>query len=383
MNHGTKVLGWIVLAVIVLGGGWWVLSHKGNNVSQNGPIKIGFIGPLTGDAATYGQPFQQTVQLAVEQINTVGGISGRQVEVIYEDGKCNGKDAASATQKLVNVDHVQAIIGGFCSGETIPSVPIAAQGKVLVLSPSASSPALTGISPFFFRDYPSDSTQGKVLATIAYTDKSWKNVAFIQEETDYAAGIYKAFDQTFAGLGGKTTNDSFPSTSNDFRSILTKLKAANPDAVFIDVQTGAAADRILKQMEAMGWKPHLFLSDTVSIESTTVKAHQATLEGALAAEFIPDTKNPKFKQFIEDFKAKYGSEPTYQGYMATVYDSVYLLKDGITKVGYDGTKLAQWSRTIKDWSGVSGTITIGANGDPVSGHSPIIIQNGQHQPYTK
>src|SRR6185369_16950196 len=118
----------------------------------------------------------------------------------------------------------------FCSGETIPSVPIAAQAKVLLFSGSASSPALTNASPFFFRDYPSDAAQGSVLANVAYTKKNWKKVAVIQEQTDYAAGVFGSFDTAYKALGGTSVKEEFASDGTDFRSTLTKLKAGNPDA---------------------------------------------------------------------------------------------------------------------------------------------------------
>jgi len=77
------------------------------------------------------------------------------------------------------------------------------------------------------------------------------------------------------------------------------------------------------------------------------------------------------------YKDKYGAEPPFQSYAQTAYDAPYLLKDGIIAVGYDGEKLAEWSRTIKDWEGASGKTTIGANGDRASGHVLKIVKDGK------
>ena len=101
--------------VVVVGLVWWGVSK---NSGSGNVIKIGFIGPLTGDAAAYGESAQNIVQLAVSDINAAGGVSGKQVQVIYEDGACNGTTAADAMQKLANVDGVQAILGGYCSAES-------------------------------------------------------------------------------------------------------------------------------------------------------------------------------------------------------------------------------------------------------------------------
>src|SRR3989344_5259538 len=184
---------WALVVIVIL---TLLFTWGGDKVpKETGPIKVGVIAPLTGDAAAYGEPLTNIVKMAVEEVNNAGGVDGRTIELVIEDGKCNGKDGGSATQKLVNVDGVKVILGGFCSSESLAAIPIAEAAKVLVLSAGSSSPDLTGASPYFFRNYPSDSAQGKVLAQIAYNDKGWKKVAFLQEQTDYAVGIYKAFEE--------------------------------------------------------------------------------------------------------------------------------------------------------------------------------------------
>ncbi len=191
MDKTTKTVVWVVVALAVIGGAWLLLGNKGTaneKTTNTAPLKIGVVLPLSGDAAVYGEPARNILQMAAEEINAGDGVKGQKLELIIEDGKCNGKDAANAAQKLINVDKVKVMIGGWCSSESLAIVPIAAQNKVAMLSAGSSSPKLTGINPIFARNYPSDAAQGSVLADIAYTDKGWKNVAFIQEQTDYAQG---------------------------------------------------------------------------------------------------------------------------------------------------------------------------------------------------
>jgi branched-chain amino acid transport system substrate-binding protein len=372
-------LTWFVVAVLVLVGGWLLLNNQTSQPTETGPIKIGVIGPFTGDAAVYGEPMQKTLQLAFDEINAAGGINGRQVEPIFEDGKCDGNPAVSAAQKLVNVDGVQAIIGGFCSGETIPSVPVAEAGKVVLFSPSASSPALTGISPFFFRNYPSDSKQGEVLADVA-NKKGYKNIAFITEQTDYATGLYSSFKASFEALGGETTSEEFQTSNTDFRSTVTKIKAQKPDAVFLSTQTPQAAERIMKQMTELGYKPQLFVSDVTMGEQELLMKNKDLLEGAIGAEFVPDQNNAKLKALKEAYKSTFDKDMPYVGYMSTVYDALYTLVDGMKAVGNNGEKLAAWSRTISNWQGASGSTTIGPDGDRVSGHKAEIVKDGKVEP---
>jgi branched-chain amino acid transport system substrate-binding protein len=321
--------------------------------------------------------------MAANEINTAGGIKGKNIQLIVEDGKCNGTDAANAAQKLINVDGVKIIIGDYCSGGTLAFVPIATAAKVAVFSPGASSPKLTGISEYFVRNYPSDSTQGSVLANIAYMDKGYKKVAFIQEQTDYALGVYNAFSGTFLKLGGTITNESFPSDTTDFRSIVSKVKGQNPDAVFISVQTPAVASRIFTQMNQLGYKPRLLVSDTIPGDPVTMLANKVILEGALAAEFGVDPSNPKFSTMLAHYKEKFGSDVPYQSYAQTYYDSVYIVAAAIEAAGYDGTAVSSWFHEIKNWEGASGSLTIGSNGDPVAGHRGEVIVDGKAQPYSK
>jgi branched-chain amino acid transport system substrate-binding protein len=380
----NKTIIGVVVLLIIVAGGWYLVSKNQSTSNETGPVKIGVILPLTGDAAVYGEPLSHVLQIAADEINAASGIDGQQVNLVVEDGKCNGTDAANAAQKLVNVDHVQVIIGGFCSGESLSAEPIATAGKVALLSGGSSSPKLTDISPYFARDYPSDSFQGKILAGIAYTDKGWKKVATIQEQTDYALGVYTAFSTEFTRLGGVVTNESFPSDNTDFRTIVSKMKVENPDAVLVSVQTPATAARVFTQMNQLGWKPKLLIVDAITGDPITLANNKAILEGAITAEFGVDPTNAKFSGMIASYKTKYGAEPPYQSYAQTMYDAVYLVRDAIKAVGYDGTKIANWLRTsVKGWQGASGSVTIGENGDPTVGHKPEIIVGGKVVPYVK
>ncbi len=380
-NQGKKI-SWVVAIVVILVI-IMTMSSKGSTSSDTDSIKIGAMVPLTGDAAVYGEPARNIYQLAIDEINKAGGVNGKQLKLVIEDSKCTGEAAVSAAQKLINADHVRVIIGGFCSSESLAVVPVAAAAKVALFSPGSSNPSLTGISPFFFRDYPSDASQGKVLADIAYNDKGYKNVAFIQEQTDYASGIYQAFSDEFTKLGGTVTNESFPTNNTDYRSIISKVKNLKPDAFFIDTQTPAVASRIMQQAQQLQYKPAVIINDAISGDPDTVSNNAAFLEEAITAEFGIDLKNLKFQHLVSAYKEKYGVEPPYQSYAQTEYDAMFILRDALLAKGENGQKIAEWSRTLKNWEGASGKITILPSGDRDGGHTPKSIRGGKVVPYTK
>jgi len=253
-------------------------------------------------------------------------------------------------------------------------------GKSFACLARLFQPKANQCKPVLFRNFPSDASQGSLDAETA-NKKGFKKVAFIQEQTDYAVGIFQAFDARFKELGGSTIKEEFATNATDFKTQLTKLKAENPDALFIDPQTSAALARILKQMTDLGWKPQIFINEATAGDSKVIAENKALLEGAYGAEFSVDPSNTKFQHLLSAYKQKFGKDLEYQSYGQTEYDLVYLIKDGIEKVGYDGQKLADWSRTVKDWQGASGTITIKPDGDRESGYSSEIVKDGKMVAY--
>lgn len=388
MNTTLKAILWVIVLGVVAWAGYTLLGVEPAPVAEEqvavpvppAPIVVGVIAPLSGDGAVYGEPMRNVIAIAADEINAAGGINGAMLEFVYEDDKCTGQDGASAIQKLIAANGVKAVIGSMCSSATLSAIPIAEASQVVILSPGASSPDLTGKSRFFARNYPSDLSQGTVLGEAAGTIKKWKKVAVLQEQTDYAAGIFKAFDAAFVATGGKTVKEEFAPETKDFRSIVTKLKAGKPEALFIDVQTAPAAERILKQVKELKWKVAIIVNDVVPGNQETLKNYSDILEGALAAEFTP-SNNDRFLMLKAAYQTRYGVDMPYQSYGQTEYDAVYILKDALLAVGNDGAKIADWLRTVNGWQGASGSVTIGADGDRVGGHTLEVIRNGKAEIY--
>ena len=373
MNKIIKIIIWLVIALVILLFAYQLFSRP----VEDDSIQIGFIGPLTGELADQGESAKNVISIAIEEINNAGGIDGKKLEIIYEDGKCNGKDAANAMKRLVANNKVKVVIGGFCDEESLAAIPIAEENKVFLLSPGSSSSDLTNISKYFARIYPSDAIQGVVLAKVAYEDRKWKKIAFVQEQSDYSLDIFEAFKNNFESMGGEVIKEEFPTETTDFNSILTKLKKEDPDALFIDVQRAAVIEIILKQMRDLKWESPLLVTDVIVSNAEIVEKNSELLEGALAAEFGIDPSNEKFEQLAKNYELKYKEELPFQNYSQTEYDAVIMLKDAIIEVGYEVDKIADWFRSVKDWQGASGLITLGDDGDRDDGHIFKIILDGK------
>ncbi len=364
-SGGVKVVIWVVIALLVVFGIYSVL--KKSTPTETGPIKIGFIGPLSGDAASVGEPIKNGAELAVKEINANGGVNGRQIEMIYEDGACNGKNAASVAQKLVNIDKVKYIVGGICSPEAFGFYPIAVAAKVFTLMPGASAPKLSGVSPFVMRNNPNDNLVGVALAD--FLVKSYKNVYTITEQTEFAQGIEAVFlAQMQKNNLTNSGQQGFDSKTTDFRSILLKVKEANPDVVFINVQTPPSLLRIAQQARQLGIKSQ-FVSTSFGPDPA-VQSGGSAVEGMIFADAPGLASEGKGKDLINKYKVAYGKDPSYAFYVGAAYDAVYLVSKAISSVGDDTNKVQEYMHKVSNYVGTIGTYSFDKNGD-IMGIIPI------------
>lgn len=376
MTDKTKIIWGIVAAVILIGGIWYASSRK-SVMNEKEPIKIGIMGPLTGDLASLGQNSKLAVDIAIEEINQAGGINGRLLQVIYEDTKCNPKDGADAGAKLMNVDHVSAIIGGVCSSETLAVAPIAEQTKTVVLSHCASAPSVSNAGDYIFRVYPSDSFQGKYLASYVFNNLGVKKAAILFCLSDYCEGLRSTFRKGFEELGGQiVSEEGYEQSARDLRSQLTKIKKANPDGIYFASYTEAAIPGI-KQFKEMGMNAKLFGADAWD-DPKIWDSVGAAGNGSLFTVVAPSAKG-----FQEKFSNKTGkNDLTICAPQA--YDAINIIANIMKKVGTNGESIKNELYAVKNYQGVSGLINFDSNGDLSSGNYIIkVVKDGKVVPYEK
>ena len=206
-----------------------VLACSGSDSDE--PYVIGAMDALSGVAESYGNPLHQAKLLAVEEINAAGGINGRMLKLIVEDSKCAPQDAITAYNKLTDVDDVKIILGATCSGSTLGAARLAEVEGVVMLSASATSPDIAGAGDYIFRTAINDLQLGIDIGNTLWADGA-RTIATITESTDYAEGARSTSVAQFEKLGGSViAAEGFSSDTVDFRSQLTKLINANPDAL--------------------------------------------------------------------------------------------------------------------------------------------------------
>lgn len=353
-------------------------GEKAMQKELQGSYKIGVMYPLTGDGAAYGIPLQRTTKFAADEINAKGGVNGKKIELIYEDSKCNPTGGNAAAQKLINIDKVKIIIGGVCSGETLGAAPLANDNKVVIVSPSSTSPDITTKGgDFVFRLAPSDAYAGVVAAEYAYKDLKAKKAAVVSEATDYSQGLRKVFKEKFAEFGGEIVADeTYNPEDTDFRTQVTKVKAAAPDIVYVVPQTKAKGVLLVKQLKEAGIKQQLLTAE-VMIGRDVIKENAADVDGMIGIEQKFDDKGAKAAPVLAKYKAEAKEEAPFPAYMSAAYDIVYLISDAIAKNGYDGEKIRDYLYAVKNYDGAVGKVSLDQNGDVILDFSVKQVKNGQ------
>ena len=353
-----------------------LFSCKNRQDVTKEPIKLGYIGPMTGSSAKYGS--FEAVSLAIEEINSAGGIQGRKVMLIAEDGKCNGKEAVTAVNKLIHIDKVQIILGGHCSPESLAIAPIVEQNKVVMLASISSSPLLTHAGDYVFRTTPVSTVQSEIIAEAAKNKLGVERFAVIYEQTDYARPIAEKLKLEFEKRNGQIVlYEAYNPGDIDFRTLLLKARSAEPDALFLSAQTPDAVFHFVKQVKELGLSVKLFGNDVFATQAIIDQAPEL-FEGAVIAAPHFDESNPLTKKFIENYNKRYGTQHLPHGiWTAESYDAVFLVKKCIEEYGELPDQVKRCLYNIKDFVGASGKISIDQNGDGIREYYLKTIKKGK------
>jgi branched-chain amino acid transport system substrate-binding protein len=329
-------------------------------------VRIGFIAPLSGEAATYGISARRGFDLALKDLNY--SILGRNVRVFYEDGRCTGKEAVTGAQKLISVNKVILIIGELCSSATLAIAPLAEQNKVLLISPASTSPEITKAGDYIFRTVPSDALQGEFGAKLVER-LGFKKLAILHSNEDYGIGFRNVLKNSFESLGREVVAiESFERGANDMKTQLTKIKEKQPDSIYIISNDPKAATIALKQIKELGISAQLFGSEGLKSKDIIEGAGGAA-EGLILSSVTSGTP-----EFVEKFMEEYGEEPG--PFSAQAYDALMAFSKALEKIGFFDREKVKNALYDIEFQGYSGHIDFDENGD-VSGNYEVfkVINN--------
>ncbi len=372
-----KLIIWIIVFGVVVIGSLAIFSSQS---ATAGTIKIGLIAPLTGDQAIYGISQSQAAQVAVDQINAGGGIGGKNLELVIEDGQCSAQAATAAAQKLITTDKVKIIIGGACAVETAAIAAVAQPAQVVVLTPSAIGLPAEATSNFIFRIYPDDALFGTIAANYANMELRVKKSVILAENNLASQALGSAYKKTLTDLGGQVIeNLSFDTDTIDFSNQASKIKSDDPDEVYIAAQSTTSIIAAVKKLHATNPTTILGVSDAV-LDSQLVSDNAKDLEGVVSVRALVDwVNNAKAKNLQDGYHAKFdGADPG--PFAANTYDAVGLINDALVATLKDGMvdtgKITDWLHTVKNWPGALGPITINTDGAAVISENVEKIASG-------
>lgn len=361
-------------------------SGGGNSDS----IKVGVNLELSGNVASYGESLEKGIDLAVAEINNNGGVDGKKLDIIKVDNKSEAAEATNGIIKLTSQDKVTAIIGAATSGNTVAQAQMANDTKTVLITPSGTSPNVTvnkdgKVNEFVFRTSFIDPFQGTVAANFAAKELKVKNAAiFADSASDYSKGLAESFKDTFKDAGGKIiAEEAYVGKDTDFRATLTRIKAKNPEFIFIPgyyeevgliVKQARELGITVPLMGADGWdSPKLIeLAGAEALNNTFITNHYSSED--------PDEKMQDFLTAFKDQNK--GDAPN--AFNALGYDTVYLLADAIKRAGStDSSKIKDELAKTKDLSLVTGIYSVDKNHHPIKSATVLEYKDGKQVFNTK
>jgi len=359
-----------------------LLTTGCGNTNSN-EIKIGANLEMTGNTATFGQSATNGAKLAIKQVNAKGGVLGKKITLVVADNKSDTAEAANAMQKLATQDKVIASIAPIASSSVMAAAQVNESAKILGISPTASNPNVTvdpetgKVRDYLFRATFIDPFQGAVMANFAKnTLKAQKAAVYIENSSDYAKGLGKFFKETFVQNGGNIVSDeAYLAKDTDFKATLTKIKASNPDVIFVPGYYQEVG-MIVKQAREIGITvPILGADGWDSAKLPEIAGAEALNNTFFSNHYSPDDNSPEIKNFVEAYKAEYGQVP--DAFAALSYDATMMIIEAIKRAGVeDSVKVKDELAKTKDYQGVSGSITLDEKHNAVKGVVIIEMKNG-------
>ncbi len=370
MKRGHTVLAAVIIFVAVI----FVFSYLSAQKPAEQTIKIGAILPLSGEGTIdQGQASRDAIVLAVEKINKNGGILNRTLEVFFEDSQCDAKIGVTAIRKLLEINSVDFVIGDICDSVTASIIPIAENGKKILITPGSTSPDISHAGDYIFRFWFSENDLGGMVADEAYS-LGYRRMAIIYIDNAWGEAQKNAVSLKFTGLGGEVVGAERIGANADFRTVLLKLEDKKPDSYYIGVHPYGLAS-LMKQMRELNISKQVF-SHGGLVGSTEVLGlgEGGILEGIMA----PFVYNAS-QSFVHDFAARFGKEP---GITAdSSYDIVVSVAKIIENKGrIDSEAIKSGLYELKDYSGASGNITVDENGDTHRLLSMMVVRGGKLVP---
>ncbi|MFZ6688420.1 ABC transporter substrate-binding protein [Undibacterium sp. SXout11W] len=322
MSHQLK----LAIASVLIGSATFV---------QAAEIKLGVAEALSGPAAKYGTAIKNGFNLAVDNINAKGGINGDKITLIIEDEQGKKEEAINAFKKLIFQSKVLMVFGPTLSNSAFAADPIANASKIVVFGTSNTADGITNLGAFTFRNSVMEADVLPVTTKAAIKQFNIKKVAVIYGNDD--AFTKSGYDVFKAALSDQkitvTDTETYAKGDVDFKAQLTKIKSSAPDAIVCSCLAEEAANIIL-QTRSLGMRQPFIGGNGFNSPKLFDIAKDAADNTLMGSPWSADNPSAANKQFMADYKAKYGSDPDQ--FAAQAYDALQIVAEGIHKIKLSG-----------------------------------------------
>ena len=345
----------LILGLLLLGAWFWARPVQR-------PLRIGVLIPMRGPAQIYGQSKRQGIELARDQINGEGGVSGRPLEILFRDDQNDPVVAADRCRDLIYQDGAVAIIGAVSSGNTMAVQWLCERAGVPLLTACSTNPFITRMHfRYSFRCLPDDTLQAQEIAFHSLRQQQIRHMAILFDADEYGTAGARTYHTAAAALGQKVVlmQAYEPGTAN-FRTHLQALQAAKPDGVLI---WGLARESglIVRQIRESGWSVPIYGADGMAVRRFLDLAGR-TAEGCImTSPFHPGHRQEKAQRFVQAFQARFHTPP--DSFAAFGYDSLFLIAEAIRAEQGTSAGIRRGLAGIQGFTGVTGECRFDASGN--------------------
>lgn len=370
----SRALFTVLLIMTLLTG---VLAGCGDTASKD--IKIGLLNEMTGGNATFGTSSANGAKLAIKEANAKGGVLGKQIQAVVADNKSEPSESVNAMTKLITQDKVVAVTGIFASSNAIAASSVAESSKMPFLAVGATNPKVTiddktgKVKDYSFRVCFIDPFQGTVGANfVLNTLKLKKAVILVDNSSDYSKGLAEFFKEALTKGGGAIlAEEAYLQKDQDFKTILTKVKAMNPEVIYVPGYYEEVG-KIVKQARELGVTAPLVGGDGWDSPKLVELGTAAALNNTyFTNHYSVDDTSAASKSFVDKYKKEYGQAPDALAVLG--YDAANVLIDAIKRANsVEAGKIREALAATKDYAAVTGSTTLNSTHDAVK--SAVIIE---------
>ena len=341
-------------------------------------VKVGILAPTSGAVSSYGQAAKNGAELAIKHANE-SKMFDKEIVSVHMDEKGKAEEAVTAFDRLVNEQKIDVLIGDVTSGPSIDVAKEAASVGIPMMTPTGTAAAITEGKDNVFRACFLDATQAKAMADYAANELSAQKVAVLYDITDdYSLGVAESFKAEAEANGLEVVAfESFQSTDTDFKSQLSKIAAADPDALYVPSYYNTNA-LIAIQAKEVGLDAQLLGADGWDgVLSALDENNKSAVEGVVFTNhFTATDPDAKVQDFVTRYREAYGSDPS--SFAALGYDAGMMLFQAIEAAGTTDSAAVNEALANLQYEGVTGAIHYEGSGDPVKDVKFVTVKDGAY-----